>query len=191
MMNNDRPENAADLVSVVADNIKGLRGQRGFSLSELASRAGIGKSTLSLLEAGRGNPSIETLWAIAAALGVTMAQMIESSAPPVRVLRAGEGIRVEAEGSKLGVFLLASSNRRSSFELYTLHAEPGSPLFAEPHLDGTVEHLLVQSGRMVAGPKGATVDLRAGDLASFGGDLRHSYEALEPGTRAVLLMEYT
>ena len=45
----------------------GLRRERervGLSLSELAKRAGIAKSTLSQLESASGNPSVETLWAL-------------------------------------------------------------------------------------------------------------------------------
>ncbi|QCG67573.2 MULTISPECIES: helix-turn-helix domain-containing protein [Pseudomonas] len=36
----------------------------GLSLTELAKRAGVAKSTLSQLESGIGNPSIETLWSL-------------------------------------------------------------------------------------------------------------------------------
>ena len=48
----------------------------------------------------------------------------------------------------------------------------------------------VASGRMHAGPVGAQIELGPGDFASFRGDEPHSYEALEPGTWAVLVMEH-
>ena len=50
-----------DLMPVVAANLRRLRGGQGRSLSELARASGIAKATLSALEAGRGNPTIETL----------------------------------------------------------------------------------------------------------------------------------
>ena len=40
------------------------------TLSALAARAGVAKSTVSLIERGQGNPSIDTVWALASALGV-------------------------------------------------------------------------------------------------------------------------
>lgn len=106
------------LVSVVAENIRRLRVRQSISLSELAARAGLGKSTLSPLESGKGNPSIETLWTVAAALGVPVGQLIEPAKPTVRVLRAGEGVQVDAAHSDFHAFLLTSSNRRCAFELY-------------------------------------------------------------------------
>ncbi|MGI8781120.1 MAG: helix-turn-helix domain-containing protein, partial [Solirubrobacteraceae bacterium] len=61
----------------VAANIRELRRQAGLTLAELAAAAALGKSTLAQLESGRGNPSVETLWAIAAALEVPFARIVE------------------------------------------------------------------------------------------------------------------
>jgi len=174
----------------VAENVKALRGAKGLSLSELATRAGLGKSTMSQLEAGKGNPSIETLLAVAAALQVPFGQLVEPVAPRVRVIRSGQGIHVDAESSAMHVELLTSSNRRGSFELYVLESEPGAAHAAAPHVQGAVEHLLILSGRMRVGPADGAVEVGPGDLATFAGDVDHRYETLEPGTRAVMLMEY-
>jgi len=189
MLNSKRPD-AAALVRVVAENVRMHRTGKGMSLGELATRAGLGKSTLSMLEAGKGNPSIETLLAVAAALQVPFGQLVEPAAPRVQVIRAGEGIHVAAEGSALHVELLTSSNRRAGFELYVLESEPGAAHAAKPHIGGAVEHLLILSGRMRVGPVDGAVEIGPGDLATFAGDVEHRYETLEPGTRAVMLMEY-
>lgn len=55
-------------IGILAVAVKRERGRIGISVSELAKRAGIAKSTLSQLESGSGNPSLETLWALAMAL---------------------------------------------------------------------------------------------------------------------------
>ena len=59
------------------------------SLSELARKAGIAKSTLSQLEAGSGNPSIETLWALCVALDIPFSRLIEEKRAAVTVIRHG------------------------------------------------------------------------------------------------------
>ena len=56
------------LISLIAASIRRERDRSGLSLTELAKRAGIAKSTLSQLESGVGNPSVETLWALGVAL---------------------------------------------------------------------------------------------------------------------------
>lgn len=184
------PGDATALVAMVAANIRRLRERGRLSLSELAVRAGLAKSTLSQLEAGHANPSVETLWAVAAALGVPFGQLISLEPADVRVVRAGDGTRVGAEGSPFEARLLAASTRRGAHELYVLEAEPGPPREAASHLPGLVEHLYVVRGAMETGPVEAPVELTAGDLASFAGDVPHLYRALVPGTVAVLVMDY-
>ena len=78
-------------LAAIAAALRRERERAGLSLTELARRAGLAKSTLSQLEAGTGNPSVETLWALGVALGVPFSQLVEPPAPQVRVVRAGEG----------------------------------------------------------------------------------------------------
>jgi transcriptional regulator with XRE-family HTH domain len=66
----------------VGERIRKFRQDKGLNLSQLAERAGVSKSYLSALEntdasmpSGR-RPSAETLYAIAQALGVTMADLL-------------------------------------------------------------------------------------------------------------------
>ena len=53
-------------IEIIAKGLTRERQRAGLSL-EVARRAGVAKSTLSQLEAGQGNPSIETLWALCVA----------------------------------------------------------------------------------------------------------------------------
>jgi quercetin dioxygenase-like cupin family protein len=68
--------------------------------------------------------------------------------------------------------------------------EPAAVRQAEAHLPGTVEHLLVTAGRMRAGPLTDPIELLPGDYVRFAGDAPHLYQALEPATSAVLIMEH-
>ncbi len=65
-------------IEIISQSIARERKKAGLSLAEIARRAGIAKSTLSQLEAGQGNPSIETLWAICVALNIPFSQLISS-----------------------------------------------------------------------------------------------------------------
>jgi transcriptional regulator with XRE-family HTH domain len=174
----------------VAGNIRGLRRLAGLTLSELASAAKLGKSTLAQLESGRGNPSVETLWAIAAALEVPFARLVEEERPALRVTRAADAPAVSADDTSGWVGrLLSSADRRGTFEVYSIDFNATTARHAEPHHAGVVEHLVVVTGRLRAGPASGPVELEAGDLAAFAADVPHVYEGIEPG-RAVLVMSY-
>ncbi len=177
-------------VRSVAENVRTLRRQAGMTLSDLAAAAGLGKSTLAQLESGRANPSVETLWAIAAALRVPFARIVEEERPALRVVRARDVPAMHsAETHGWAGRLLAASHGRSTFDLYAIDLEAGAVRHADPHHAGVVEHLVLVTGRLRAGPAGAPVDLEAGDLVTFAADVPHVYEAAE-ASHVVLLMAY-
>jgi transcriptional regulator with XRE-family HTH domain len=174
----------------IAAALRQERERHGMSLTELARTAGIAKSTLSQLESGAGNPSVETLWALAVALDVPFSRLVDPPAEPVRVLRAGEGHAIQSEHAPYSGTLLAACPPGARRDLHIIRAEPGAAREAESHIRGTTEHMIVTAGRWRAGPAGAEVDLSPGDYARFPGDQPHTYEALTSGAVAVLVMEY-
>lgn len=177
-------------LEVIAHSLRAERDRVGLSLTELAKRAGIAKSTLSQLESGAGNPSVETLWALGVALGVPFSRLVDPPTPAVRVLRAGDGPSVASERANFVGTLLASCPPGARRDMYVITLEPGPARVADPHIPGTVEHMTVASGRLRTGPEDSPVELGPGDYATFPGDVPHRYEALEPGTWAVLVMEH-
>lgn len=178
-------------LDIIAPALRRERDRVGITLSELAKRAGVAKSTLSQLEAGSGNPSVETLWALAVALGIPFTRLVESPAPQVRVIRAGQAPTVRSQESPFSAALLASCPNGARRDLYHLDLDPGEARHADPHISGTVEHVVVTAGRMRTGPQDNPVEVGPGDYVSFSGHVAHLYEALEPGTSAVLVMEHT
>ncbi|MFJ4772817.1 helix-turn-helix domain-containing protein [Streptomyces uncialis] len=174
----------------IAEALRRERTRLEVSLSELAKRAGIAKSTLSQLESGSGNPSVETLWALSVALDVPFSRLVEPVRTTVQVIRAGEGPAVPSERADYIATLLSSSPPGVRRDLYFLQVEPGSPRESAPHMPGTVEHLVVGAGRVLAGPQDAPVELGPGDYVSYPGDVPHLCEALEPGTTCVMVMQH-
>jgi transcriptional regulator with XRE-family HTH domain len=83
-------------ISVIAKSLVRERLRTGLSLAEIARRAGIAKSTLSQLESGNGNPSLETLWSLCVALDIPFARLLEPQQPTTQVIRRGEGTKVVA-----------------------------------------------------------------------------------------------
>jgi transcriptional regulator with XRE-family HTH domain len=183
-------DTAADVVARIAASLRRERARAGVSLTELARQAGIAKSTLSQLESGTGNPSVETLWALAVALGVPFSRLVEPPQATVKVIRAGEGPVVHAERATYEATLLASCPPGARRDLYRLCAQPGAAREAEPHLPGTIEHLVLSTGRVLAGPSDDPVELSPGDYVMYPGDVPHVFAALEPDTTGVLASDY-
>ena len=177
-------------LDAIAFALRRERDRTGLSLSELAKRAGIAKSTLSQLESASGNPSVETLWALSVALDVPFARLVEPVRPKVQLLRKGEGPTVFSERADYVATVLSACPPSARRDLYLLAAEPGSGRESEPHMPGVVEHVVLCSGRARLGLTEEPVEVAPGDYIAYPGDLPHVFEALEPGTTAVLVSEH-
>ena len=177
-------------IEVIAASLQRERRRAGYSLAEVARRAGIAKSTLSQLESGAGNPSVETLWALGVALDVPFSRLVDPPRPTVQVIRAGEGPAVASEQANYVTTLLASSPPQARRDIYLITTQPGAARESEPHMPGVVEHVVLSSGRAMVGVADDPVELNPGDYVAYPGDVKHVFRALEPDTVAVLVSEH-
>ena len=177
-------------LEIIAASLRRERTRAGLSLTEVARRAGLAKSTLSQLESGTGNPSVETLWALGVALDVPFSRLVEPDRPKVRVIRAGEGPTVFAEHADYACALLSACPPSARRDIYLIRAEPGTPRRSDPHMSGVMEHIVLCAGRARVGLLEEPEELAPGDYISYPGDVPHIFEALEPGTYGVEISEY-
>jgi transcriptional regulator with XRE-family HTH domain len=165
------------------------RERTGLGVSELARRAGVSKATVSQLESGAGNPSVETLWAIATALDVPFSIFVEDPPEGPQLIRASDRVGIRSADAPYEALLLAAGAPQARSDLYLLRAEPGQPRRSLPHSAGTTEHIVLVSGRALVGPSDDPFELWPGDYLRYRGDAPHVFEALEQGTVAVLVSE--
>ncbi|GAA0964199.1 XRE family transcriptional regulator [Actinocorallia libanotica] len=173
----DGPSFAAE----IGRRIRDLRLARGISLSELAHRASVGKATLSALESGTRNPTVETLYAITAQLDVPLAAVLTDPGAPAAEAVHGESVTAE--------LLETFEDGGCITELYRLRIRPGRRQVSPAHPEGVTEHLTVFAGTARVGPLDAPLTVPAGAHASWRSDVPHLYEA-DGEVHAALLIRH-
>ena len=169
--------------------VKRLREAAGFSLRDLAARAGISPSMISDIERGAKSPTVTTIVRLAQALGVSAAALIDGGtepAPRIRVLRRGEGAGGEHpapwESLRPGV-----PGSRIDFVRYQI--PPLTALGpANAHAAGTIEHLHVAAGTVRVTVGDETAELSAGDSCSCRTNAPHGLENPDPSTDALIYL---
>ncbi len=170
----------------LADNVgralQQLRRDAGISLSELSRRSGVGKATLSELEAGRRNPTLETLYALTTALRVPLSAVLPEAGADTISGRAVDAVLISR---------IVTGSGSGTTEVYRVVIRPGAVQRSEAHTAGTTEHLVVISGTAVVGPEGRPRTVRAGRSHGWVADTPHTYAAQgsEP-VDAILVMCY-
>jgi transcriptional regulator with XRE-family HTH domain len=174
----------ADAATNVAANVRMLRARQGLSLGQLAARAGMSTGTLSKLETGAANPTLDTLATLAAALAVPLAELFAAAHAGIEVVRAGEGLDIgDTEVPARLVNVL--SRDRLLVEVHDLTIPEGHAEVSATHGEGSWEHAIVRSGRVAAGPIDQPAELEAGDYAVYPADRPHRWEGLGPGPARV------
>ncbi|MBB6565052.1 helix-turn-helix transcriptional regulator [Kribbella sandramycini] len=173
---------------VLGANLRARRDEQGISLSELARRSGIAKGTLSQLESGSGNPTIETVFSLSNALGVPVSALLnEAPTAELVVVRGAETGVLSGEAIDLRM-LRRVEPAGGLFEIYTQDVRPD----AVQHSDGHpgIEHHVVLSGRLRVTSQGRSEELGPGDYLAFRAAGPHEYAAVGGPVRSVLLLEY-
>ncbi|SFE07059.1 Transcriptional regulator, contains XRE-family HTH domain [Actinopolyspora alba] len=182
-----------EMVKVVGANLRAARDHRGLSLSEVARRADLGKGTLSELEAGQRNPTLETLYALATVLGVPLGLLLiaETESPTATTLVARGTEHAELSGQAVDVRLVdRTSSGGQVLEIYRIHVRAGKRYASPAHRPRVVEQLLVHSGTLTTGPASAPETLGPGDYIRFDGGVDHVYAAPHVDVHGTLVMRY-
>ena len=110
-----------DVLAQVGPRLKRLRTHRGITLTSVAAKTGISKSTLSRLESGQRKPSLELLLPLADAYQVPLDELVGKLNVPVLGLYGGEdpGIPVaNVEQMKAALVNGSPAARRAQFVVY-------------------------------------------------------------------------
>jgi transcriptional regulator with XRE-family HTH domain len=154
---------------MVGENIRAIRLASKVSLTEVARRAGMTKSTLSKIETGQTSSPISTLVAVASVLGVRLADFFreEAGRPRFVLTRKGRGKTIVRDGTRLGYSYeaLAVDYPDKPVEPFLLTISPGDKEGRFRHGGHEFIHLL--SGGLEFGLGKEKFEMQAGDSLYF------------------------
>src|SRR5262245_22579843 len=160
-----------------------LRNALGLTLGEVAKRSNISAAMLSRLENGDVSPSLETLGALTAALGVPLSNLFSDVGKPrggAQHVPKGEGLEVVRRGTKRGHtyhLLAAERGPRRAFEPFLVTLNDKSEVFPGFEHPGT-EFIYLLEGSLTYRHGDETHLLKAGDALTFAGEVPHGPEKL-------------
>ncbi|CAL8477087.1 XRE family transcriptional regulator [Caballeronia sp. S22] len=172
-------ESGADVQTVseaVAARLKEYRKQQKLTLDALSRRSGVSKGMLVEIENCAANPSIAILCKISAALGVSVADIVNVASSPAVHLVEKQDIPTLWTGPKGGsARLLAGTSGPNMIELWRWEMQPGETFESTGHPEGTYELLHVEQGQLRIAVKDTELLIPAGCSAVARTDVPHQY----------------
>lgn len=177
-------------VSELGSKVARARAERGWSLQQLADRAGVSPAAIHKVEKSGMTPTITSLMKIAVALGKSVSHFVEESDTlrPVTHIRADERARLYT--SKQGLELQNISGRYGPFFVAGAEArvDPLADSGPEPMSHPGEELVLLLEGTMHFVVGGERYELEEGDSLHFRTTLAHSWaNPTEEPARAIWL----
>ena len=158
-----------DLTPRLADRLKRLRQEAGWSLETLAKRSGVSRATLSRMENAEVSPSAEALGKLCAAYRMPMSRLIQMVEQDFAALVPAEVQTVwhdPATGYARRSVSPPAEALRGEVVAGTLPA--GTRIaYDTPPVDGLEHHLVMQSGRLILTVGGTDHALGPGDCLRY------------------------
>lgn len=165
-------------------NLRRLRETRTLSQEQASRLAGIPRATWASLESGAANPTLVVLTRVAAALAVSIEELIGPPRTACQLYRAAEIPERRRQGVRMRPLVPEAI---PGLEVARMELPPGGSLTGVPHTPGTREYLTCESGRIELAAAGERWQLSAGDVLAFRGDQRHGYRNPDRLNRAVAI----
>ncbi len=156
----------------IGPRLRAARHERGFTLDDLAARAGLSASTLSRLESGKRQASLELLVPLTRHLGIRIDDLVPDEQPDPRVRRPAT--------TRDGLVVAPLTRESSPVQTYKVTYPPTDAAPARRVHDG-FEWFYVLSGRIRLALADQEVVLGRGEAAEFDTRVPHSISAV--GTR--------
>ncbi|GAA3590509.1 helix-turn-helix domain-containing protein [Klugiella xanthotipulae] len=174
--------------TMLARNIRRFRTERSMSLAELGRRAGLSKQTLGALEQGNGNPTIETVSAIADALGVSLRSVLTQWGSGVFIRRAADAAwnPLHPTGELRELDEVYGSGYVRNALLTVRRSDDPQITPWETHTPGSLHHAYVMSGTVRLGPVEEPIEAATGDYVRFPGDREYLIQSVSETTELYL-----
>lgn len=161
----------------VGPRLRAARHARGWTLDDLATRAGMSASTLSRLEAGKRQAGLELLVPLVRQLGIRVDDLLTPDTPDPRVRRPV--IRRD------GLVIAPLAPEGSPIRTYKITYPPRATM-PEPRVHDGYEWLYVLTGRLRLRLGDQDLTLTRGEAAEFDTRIPHSMAADGPRTAHVI-----
>ena len=154
---------------LIAQRLKSLRGERDWSLDELAKRSGVSRATLSRLENAEVSPTASVLGKLCAAFELTLSRLMHMVEGDFAALVPRDA---QAEWTDRSVGFRRRSvsppSQTLAAEALECEIEPGQRIqYDRAPRPGLEHHLLLLEGQLEVTVGGQTYDLKPGDCLRY------------------------
>lgn len=163
-----------DTKSYLAKNMMNLRLARNLTQDALARLTELPRTTITYLESGMSNPSLDTLMKVSRGLQIGLEELLAAPRSTAKLYLKDQLKLKKSHSSLVKVYDLLP-DPISGMNIEKIELSPQSRLKGSPHLSHSKEYFYCVKGQVEIKLVEASYVLAEGDLLSFDGDQAHAY----------------
>lgn len=179
-----------ELGEIIAQNLKKLRKERGFSLGELSRESGISKAMLSDIEKGNSNPTINTIWKIANGLKVPYTKLIDCVEQETSIVPKSKSVMQTGETQSYRVYCYYKTSPVRNFEFFYVELDALSSNKSIGHSKKAQEYIYIIRGELVLHTETKDFTLKEGDSLVFDSSIAHTYKNEQSALLCFIVINY-
>ena len=163
-----------DAQANLAKNLIAIRRAQGLNQEQFSKITGLPRSTLSYIESGTGNPSLENLIKIASSLNLSIQELIGKSHAEFEHFE-NKQLKKNTKGNGGITITHILPDAVKNIQLELLEFQANSQFNGLPHIRGSKEFFHCLSGNIEIKLERGIHIIKAGETFIFPGDQKHSY----------------
>ncbi|RQP22388.1 helix-turn-helix domain-containing protein [Piscinibacter terrae] len=178
-----------DIEAVIAQRLKTLRTERGWSLDELAQHSGVSRAMISRIERQEASPTAGLLSKLADALAVTLSGLMSGpQAPRHQVSR--RDAQPQWRDPQTGYLrrLVSPAGGEHDTDIVAIDLPAGAKVRYDAHTAPYEQQVLLLQGRLRLTVGGEALELNPGDCTRMPLDADHIFENPGQGTAHYLVV---
>ncbi|OEC02862.1 transcriptional regulator [Lysinibacillus sphaericus] len=160
----------------LAFQLKKIRQQRSVSLDDVAKATGVSKAQLAQIEKGEANPTVSTIWKIAAGLRISFSSLLQPPIAHFMKFSSKNAPHVDEDEGRYRVYSIIPYDPERGWEFYKVEMEPGARSRSEAHTEGVEETVTVIHGQAVISAGVMHETITEGETLVFSGHQAHEYQ---------------
>lgn len=158
---------------LIGARLRAARLSKGLTLGTIASTTGLTQGYLSKLERDHVSPSVASLVAVCAAVGLRVGDLFDP--PPSAIVRAGEGTLINFGADRAREYMITPGNQTLIEVIHSFIEPTGTGGSTQYSLDCDIEFIFVVSGALELILGTEVFSLGAGDAMTMRGREPHTW----------------
>ena len=173
-----------NFISEIGKAIRKIRTEQNLSLEELAKRTGVSRLTLTKIEHGDANPSINIMWKICNTLSIQFTELFDVN-EKIILSKASESKGIEADDKSFRIEFMFREESKSPTEFFRIYLSKSKSILTEKHNKGSVEVATVMKGKVLIKVENEEFILDEFDSLKFDADKSHEYKNISDGETVI------